>query len=110
MRILHLKWSVRELGKMTRAYWSWNNLKANWYYHERGSHLDEHGYWLKRHPSKVWVLSTFLSSQLSWYLAGVVCCFLDHKLEDNGSYAGPDSGYESLICTRCGREWYCTYY
>jgi hypothetical protein len=46
---------------------------------------------------------------LDW-LFGAESAVCDHVLEDNGSYAGPDSGYESLRCKRCTEEFHVHYY
>ncbi len=45
-----------------------------------------------------------------WYwLQAQRCRFQDHVISDN-SFVGPDTGYESLHCTRCGWEHHHTYY
>lgn len=38
------------------------------------------------------------------------CRVHGHDMIDDGSYAGPDSGAECLVCTRCGYSWSHTYY
>ncbi len=43
------------------------------------------------------------------YGAGVCAC-VGHKFEDEGGWAGPESGGESFTCARCGYSWHHTYY
>jgi hypothetical protein len=38
------------------------------------------------------------------------CQIMGHDMVDNGSYAGPDSGAESFVCTYCGFQFEHTYY
>lgn len=40
----------------------------------------------------------------------VDCSLGDHAWEDDGSYAGPESGYEAHRCKHCGARWEHIYY
>jgi hypothetical protein len=39
----------------------------------------------------------------------IICHFFNHNLRDD-SCIGPDSGTETITCTRCGWSWSHTYY
>ena len=54
--------------------------------------------WLKRQLELV-----------SWSIRHVVCHFKGHDIIDE-SFAGPETGYDSFYCDRCGWSFDHTYY
>jgi hypothetical protein len=63
------------------------------------------------HSSTFASFMTTLYVDFCFWVCGKACEILgEHQIEDAGSYAGPDSAYESYVCLRCGEEWSHTYY
>lgn len=83
-------------------------------YPEERTRLDNIERWLLKKVYFLWVvLVVFLTVAgfvRRWLCEKCVCRFFGHNLVDNGSYAGPDSGAEYLICKRCGYTWHHIYY
>lgn len=55
----------------------------------------------------IWYYITIYSK--TW-IGRKICARFGHKWEDNGSYAGPDTGSDDFICKRCGKEFHHIYY
>ena len=46
---------------------------------------------------------------ISYRLNLLICKRCGHSWESQG-YAGPDSGYEAIVCLQCGESHYIAYY
>jgi len=76
---------------------SWGKIDLEW-----GQNQMWYSYEYPNAPTwrvKVMVYTDIIRCQLK----GLVCIFLQHKWVDD-SYGGPESGYESIECMRCGES------
>ena len=62
-----------------------------------------------KHPHITKLVDWFMEhySELAYAL---ICKRFGHKIIDNGSYAGPESGADHLMCIRCGQHFDHIYY
>ena len=110
-----LKWMKRELEWASVGhYWENSERKAARQY---GSRLI---WWDENDPPKVigpqpdvpfwlYIITMHLPYQLLWWVKGLVCNYKGHDVTDN-SFVGPETGYESYHCVRCGWSFEHTYY
>ncbi len=60
-------------------------------------------------PFWLYLITYHVAIQIGWAIRSSVCHFKGHDIEDN-SYAGPETGYDSFHCVRCGWSLEHTYY
>ena len=64
---------------------------------------------LMRHPFLQRLYQLYLGAY-SNVVSKLICDRIGHDLDDDGSYANPDSGGEGWYCLRCGKSWWIQYY
>ena len=60
-------------------------------------------------PLWLFLVTDYWPSQAWWWLKGLYCRRYGHDMVDTG-HGGPDNGWDSGHCLRCGWDYHHTYY
>ena len=75
-------------------------IRDEWNHYTYGCHM------MQERPS----ICEFLWLNIKEWCLGLRCKIKGHDMQDDGSYAGPNSGVDSYCCSRCGYSWTHTHY
>jgi len=102
---------VKPVRQIIRECWLVSSLRLAWSLAEQEMWLSEHVLASGPQPTRIgYFLLVLYGGMQSAFIEHVICRWGGHQWRGDGSYAGPDTGFECFTCHRCGYYWEHTYY